>query len=534
MKVVSDLSDNSVIDLAHEPAFALGSVRIRPSTREVVRADGRSEVLEPRVIQVMIALAKARGEIVTRDELTERCWEGRIVGEDAINRVISRLRAAAKGIGGGAFRIDTVTKVGYRLMIVGAAEPLIAPNTAASASPASPPEHAAAAPGLPRRAVIIGGAAAIAAIGVAGLVITRSRSPAGPPPDVAPLILQAQTALRQASSEGDTQAIGLLRRVVAMRPDYPDGWSELAMTYAIAAGGRPDAEAQAMRAQGWAAAQRSLALDAGNALARVSIEAAKPGAGNWWPLEQALLAAIVQHPERERLFLRLGILMSEVGRFGKAIARLAESARVGPPSPVLYFKHVLALWGANRLEEADRLAEEATATYPTHFAVWFTQFYLLMYTGRADAALAKAANRSGRPTGIPDGDFDTAVEAARALGTGSKSAIDAAMANQMVQARRGAGYAENAIQFAAVTGRIEDGFAIANAYFFDRGFTVGDVRFTTTQGIFTPRPDRETAFLFMPQLAAMRADRRFDALVNDIGLKRYWAASGSRPDYMSG
>ena len=43
-------------------------------------------------MQVLVALAAADGAIVGRDDLTRRCWEGRVVGEDAINRVISRLR----------------------------------------------------------------------------------------------------------------------------------------------------------------------------------------------------------------------------------------------------------------------------------------------------------------------------------------------------------------------------------------------------------------------------------------------------------
>jgi DNA-binding winged helix-turn-helix (wHTH) protein len=67
-------------------------------------------------MQVLVALARADGRIVTRDELIDWCWNGRIVGEDAINRAIFRLRQVAGGIGGGGFRIETITKVGYRLV----------------------------------------------------------------------------------------------------------------------------------------------------------------------------------------------------------------------------------------------------------------------------------------------------------------------------------------------------------------------------------------------------------------------------------
>jgi len=73
------------IDLARESPFRLGALEVRPPTREVVAGEHR-EVLEPRVMQVLTALARRRGEVVSRDELVALCWGGRVVGEDAINR----------------------------------------------------------------------------------------------------------------------------------------------------------------------------------------------------------------------------------------------------------------------------------------------------------------------------------------------------------------------------------------------------------------------------------------------------------------
>ena len=99
------------IVLAHEPPFTIGQLRVEPSTRQVV-SDGSSETLEPRVMQVLVALGRANGGIVTRDELIDWCWGGRIVGEDAINRAIFRLRQVAAEIGDGSFGVETITKVG--------------------------------------------------------------------------------------------------------------------------------------------------------------------------------------------------------------------------------------------------------------------------------------------------------------------------------------------------------------------------------------------------------------------------------------
>jgi TolB-like protein/DNA-binding winged helix-turn-helix (wHTH) protein len=104
------------VDLGREAPFRLGALEVRPSTREVAAGE-RREVLEPRIMQVLVALARRRGEVVSRDDLIAQCWRGRAVGEDAINRCIAAVRRLAQSHGG--FRIKTVKRVGYRLDIGG-------------------------------------------------------------------------------------------------------------------------------------------------------------------------------------------------------------------------------------------------------------------------------------------------------------------------------------------------------------------------------------------------------------------------------
>ncbi len=101
-----------IVDLALEPRFSLGSLVVRPATREVAVA-GQIQVLEPRIMQVLVALARRRGEVVARDELIASCWSGRVVGEDAINRCIAAIRRLSEAHGG--FSVETVARVGYRL-----------------------------------------------------------------------------------------------------------------------------------------------------------------------------------------------------------------------------------------------------------------------------------------------------------------------------------------------------------------------------------------------------------------------------------
>ena len=50
-------------------------------------------------------------------------------------------------------------------------------------------------------------------------------------------------------------------------------------------------------------------------------------------------------------------------------------------------------------------------------------------------------------------------------------------------------------------------------------------------GADVPLEQRWTAHLFEPVTRLMRADPRFDRLIEEVGLGRYWREAGARPDY---
>jgi len=106
---------SSQIDLADQPEFDLGGLRVKPPER-AVEMSGRSIKLQPRVMQVLIALAQERPSVVSRDKLIEQCWKGLVVGDDALNRVILSLRHLAQEFTPKPFEIETVPRVGLRLV----------------------------------------------------------------------------------------------------------------------------------------------------------------------------------------------------------------------------------------------------------------------------------------------------------------------------------------------------------------------------------------------------------------------------------
>ncbi len=508
------MGDAGRIDLGDTRELRLGGVLVLPPLRTLRCADGSEQVIEPRVMQVLVALAEADGAIVTRDMLTRRCWEGRVVGEDAINRVISRLRRSAEEFCGGAFRIETVNKVGYRL---------VPGDGAASRKPMR----------IGRRGLVLGaGAAGLAAAGGAGAWwLGRPRRTV--PAEVAPFVEQAMAAMRRQNNGAYTEALNLLRHVVDVRPDYADGWGLLACAYVIAGKWRGPPSFQALAGLARAAAARAERLDPGNLMARAGLALLKTRQGNQIEMEAALRAAVEAHPGQDLLLGALAGLMMSVGRCREA-ARLYDQALLSaPPSVGTLYERVQALWAADRLAEADRAIEQVYALYPADLAVWFTRFYLLLHTGRAEQALAQGRNLEGRPRDVPRDNIEMVMLVAQAAASRRTADIDEAMRVNIAAAHRGAGFAENAMQFAVTLGRIDAAFELAQAYYFARGFRTGDQRFPPLAGGYTPQNARRTHLLFMPSTKAMRTDGRFEPVVAELGLKRYWAESGTRPDYLA-
>ncbi|HEY1562142.1 MAG TPA: winged helix-turn-helix domain-containing protein [Caulobacteraceae bacterium] len=101
--------------LGREAPFTLGRLSVDPARRCVIVDGGAEQTIEPRVMQVLVALSRARGGTVTRDEIMRDCWPGMVVGEDSLSRAISRLRRLVDA-SDGSVELQTVPRVGYRLL----------------------------------------------------------------------------------------------------------------------------------------------------------------------------------------------------------------------------------------------------------------------------------------------------------------------------------------------------------------------------------------------------------------------------------
>ncbi|MFD1194386.1 alpha/beta fold hydrolase [Seohaeicola saemankumensis] len=88
--------------------------------------DGETIPLEPQVFDLLHLLAERAGELVTKDELIEAVWNGRIVSEATISSRINAARSAVGDTGKDQRIIRTIPRRGFELMVDASQEPVSA------------------------------------------------------------------------------------------------------------------------------------------------------------------------------------------------------------------------------------------------------------------------------------------------------------------------------------------------------------------------------------------------------------------------
>lgn len=487
--------------LAHELPFTLGVLRVDPARRQVECA-GRAETLEPRVMQVLVVLARANGRIVTRDELIAWCWSGRIVGEDAINRAIFRLRQVAAGIGSDSFAIETVPKVGYRVAV----EP---PLVRADQAFEWPSRKA-----VGRRTVLVGGGAV--AISVAGAtILTRRPSKYRPKPEAEDAWRRGHIAQRVGTADQSRQSVAYFERAVRLDPNFAAAWGALALAYTHNLDGYGEAELASLPGRINSAARHALALDPDNADARLAIACIKPFFRNWGRIEPELRAIRDRHPTHWLANGRLGMLLYQVGRFAEGAEFHKKVIQLEPMIVGPYAFAATALSAAGRIQEADTMLDAARDRWPAHPMVWFARYGHLLTTGRPEAAAAFVTDPNYRPTGFGAEDVAPLVTLARAVELQRPDDVQSAIAHQRTEAGASFVNIPDAVQVFGILGAVDDAFAALDRYFFNRG------SFGPPAPI-GPYSRRATDFLFVPATASLRKDSRFSDLTRSLGLDDYW------------
>ena len=95
--------------MAHQIAYRFDSFELRPG-RQLLR-DGNPILIGSTALEVLRLLVKARGDLVTKEELFEAVWSGVVVVENTLHQ---HVRAIRKALGDQDRLITTVSRRGYR------------------------------------------------------------------------------------------------------------------------------------------------------------------------------------------------------------------------------------------------------------------------------------------------------------------------------------------------------------------------------------------------------------------------------------
>ena len=115
-------SGRSMAATAPEQPISFGAFRLMPRTGELWR--GGTEVrLTPRAAAVLALLVERAQQIVTKQELLDRVWEGSAVGDEALTSCIQELRRALDDDAREPRYIETRHRRGYRLIVPVATAP---------------------------------------------------------------------------------------------------------------------------------------------------------------------------------------------------------------------------------------------------------------------------------------------------------------------------------------------------------------------------------------------------------------------------
>jgi DNA-binding winged helix-turn-helix (wHTH) protein/thioredoxin-like negative regulator of GroEL len=471
------LSSQEPVVLVREQDFSLGQVRVRPSRGEVVIAD-IAERLEPRVMQALVLLSRHRNSTVSRDELLAQCWGGVVVGRDALNRVISILRALASR-SDGSFRVHTLARIGYRLD--------------------------------------------------ATEIESAGRTPADVDPVAYDLYKRAILALEQPARDPVEQALAYLTDVVTRMPRFAEGWAALAearrrrMLYLPPPAQNPD------RVLSHSAAETALILDPKMGPVYGTLANLLPRFNRWQEVEAQFHRGLEQAPKNPELHHLYAQFLLAVGRTSEASGALVALQRNNPLSASIAVDNAAALLDVGRDDDAVEAIDRALALWPTTMLVWSENIRIHLVVGDLDRA-AELLNATPPSVGSDDPNIARRKLHLRAMRDGRDDDLNAAMVNFQEFAKIGVAPAVVAIHALTTLGLNAQAFEVADEIF--RPQAPATMRpGVNMMGTYALAGEPESTVLFRRDTASIREMAGFKRIIKRIGLEDYWQSAGIAPDF---
>jgi DNA-binding winged helix-turn-helix (wHTH) protein len=483
---------------------------IRPSLRRIEGPAG-AVAIEPRVMRVLIAFADAGERVLGRDDLLQQCWDGAVVGDDAINRTIGEIRRVARETDGG-FGIETIPRVGYRLTTA-------VPETVASTGA---PESVAATSVAPRfsRRGLVAGTAVLAAGGMGLWLLQRPRRNAR----FDALVEQARQELRLGLPGDAQRARARLLQAVELRSDDAAAHGLLADAWMRSAGEAPPGDdaataRQRARTEALLAVERALRLDAKEPNAR-AVLALLDSRGDWLETDHRLRAVLGIAPDNHIALDSLVALLQGAGYVRESHEVNERAIAVDSQRPTPVWRRALKLWILGEDSRAVRAADFALDRWSASALTQQGALVVYAFTGEYGAArkvldmpgdVMSMEGREAWRVSLAALEQRTPATIARA-----RAAMEAVSVRPVL--------ASHAILVMATLGELDAAYAILEG----RSFLPSLPAATGT--VIENAASRWHQWLFCPAARSLHADARFERVCDRLGLLAYWRDRQRSPE----
>jgi DNA-binding winged helix-turn-helix (wHTH) protein len=522
MDVAKRATDEALLttaELAAREDFTIGGVIVSPSTRSLRGPAGTCDI-EPRVMQVLVVLADAGGQVVTRESLFNRCWGGVFVGDDSLNRAVAAVRRAAETVGG-RFELETIPRTGYRLTIPDDERVNGEDESAVSAGRLSR-----------RRALVAGGALAALGAGGSAVWLTRRWHETS---QFDALMAQGEEAFRNGSAfenssigaNSSPRMIHLYEQAVRLRPDSARAWGLLGYFKSAASAEATGESLRKLSVEAPDAIRRAFSLDPKEPYARVGMYLLQGLMFDWAERDRMLRAILADDPTNLPAMIELMPLLQAAGLTRESWLWNERLLKASPFLRPCLVVRAFKLWILGNVREADNVIDRVRSLWPDFEFGNYARLVIFALTGRVSAARAMLDNfPSFRGDGLTV--WQVSLDA---LETRAPDAVERARTACIDAARRLPALANDTVMLLGALGLADDAFAVTEGFLLWRGKLVSAGQGTSRQVDGYSR--RMTQWMFTPPLAAMRADPRFAKLCDDFGLTAYWRARGVKPDYLA-
>ena len=305
--------------------YAFGEYTLDATERRLCRA-GETVALAPKAHDVLVALVRRAGTLVTKRELLDLIWGDVAVEEGVLSVYVAALRKALDASPEHATYIETVPRAGYRFAGAVTRRP-------AAGEPLSMKWPVGVLPATP---------------------------------EVSELIGRGRSCLLSAARSEVPRAVEAFRCAVALDAGYAAAHAGLAVAHCAEAELRLAAPAVAYDAAR-AAALRALAMDTANADAQVALGTVLfLSDWNWDGARRSLERALEVCPDHTEGWLMYGRLLEALGHLADGLAAKQKALERNPSSAAVHLQIALSYWNQRRYDDMIAWAMRSLALDPQH------------------------------------------------------------------------------------------------------------------------------------------------------------------------